>query len=123
MSGFRQPGRSRELVTVTGTATLQPHDCGKTIWVDSSASCTLTLPTPSQCTPGSDLLVINVADQTLILSLDEKVIAKNALTADSVTASTAGELIGTAFMCVTNGVKWAVLPMAEEAVSITVTSD
>jgi hypothetical protein len=122
MSGFRQPGRTREKLTVTGTATLQPHDCGKTIWVDSSASCTLTLPTPSLC-DGGDLMIINMADQTLIVSLDEKVIAKNSLVADSVTASTAGELIGTAFWCFCNGTKWAVLPLAEEAVSITVTVD
>jgi hypothetical protein len=123
MSGFRQPGRGRELVTITATATLAPEHCGKTILVESSASCTLTLPTPTKCKPGEDILVINAADQTLIISLDEKVIAKNSLAADSVTASTAGELIGTSFLCVCTGPKWAVLPLAEEAVSITVTAD
>lgn len=123
MSGTRQPGGNREIVVVTGTMTLSPHHVGKTILVESAASCTLTLPTPEQCLKGGDMIVINSADQTLIIGLDEKVIAKNSLAADSVTASTAGELIGTAFWCINTGSKWAVLPLAEEAVSITVTAD
>jgi hypothetical protein len=123
MSGTRQPGRNREIVVVTGTMTLSPHHVGKTILVESSASCTLTLPTPEQCLKGGDILIINAADQTLIISLNELLIAKNSLAADSVTFSTAGELIGTAVTCVNTGSKWAVLTHAEEAVSQTVTAD
>lgn len=122
MSGFRNPGGNREVVVVTGTMTLTPHHVGKTILVESAASCTLTMPTPAQCLKGGEILIINAADQALILSLADSLIAKNTLVGDSVAAQQAGEQVGAAFLCVNTGAKWAILPMVEEAVSIVITA-
>jgi hypothetical protein len=123
MSGTRQPGGNKEVVVVTATMTLSSHHVGKTILVESSAACTLTMPTPEQCLKGGEMLIINSADQNLIVGLDEKIITKNNLAADSVAYQTAGELIGGAFLMVNTGSKWAALPLAEEAVTITVATD
>lgn len=122
MSGTRNPGLNREVVVVTGTMTLTDWHVGKTLLVESSGATTLTLPTPARCPKGGDILVINSADQNLIISLENLLIAKNTLVGDTVAAQQAGELIGTAFWCINTGAKWAVLPIAEEAVSIVVTA-
>lgn len=123
MSGTRQPGGNREIVVVTGTMTLSPHHVGKTILVESSGATTLTMPTPAQCLKGGDILIINSADQDLVVGLNELIITKHNLAADSVAYSTANEKIGGAFWMINTGSKWAALPLAEEAVTITVATD
>lgn len=123
MSGTRQPGGNREVVVVTGTMTLTDWHVGKTILVESSASCTLTMPTPAQCLKGGDILIINCADQDLVVGLNELIITKHNLAADSVSYATANEKIGGAFWMFNTGSKWAALPLAEEAVTITVATD
>lgn len=123
MSGTRQPGGNREIVVVTGTMTLSPHHVGKTVLVESSGATTLTMPTPELCLKGGEIRIINCADQNLIVGLNELIITKNNLAADSVAYQTAGELIGGAFDMVNTGSKWVALPLAEEAVTITVATD
>jgi len=121
MSGLRQPGRGREAVTVTGNVTLTNHDVGKTFLV--TAASVVTMPNPGTCLPGDDILIIQTSDNDLTVSLDEKILTKNNAAADSVAYSTSSEKIGGAFLCVCTGTKWAALPLAEEAQTITVTTD
>ena len=121
MSGLRQPGRNRENVNISGTVTLTPHDLGKTFWVTDTA--VITLPTPGLCPNGGDILFINYSDTDLTVGLNELTVTKNNLAADSVAYSTSSEKIGGAFWAHTNGVKWAVLPLAEETQTISVTTD
>lgn len=123
MSGTRQPGRGREGVTITGTLTLTNQDVGKCILSNASGACTVTLPDPSTCNPGDDILIVNMVDQNLIVALDEKIMTLNNAAADSVAFQTSSEKIGGAFLCVCTGTKWACLPMAEETQTITVATD
>lgn len=121
MSGFRQPGRGREAVTVAASVTLTNHDVGKTLLVTAAA--TVTMPNPATCNAGDDILIINTADSDLTVALDEKILTKNNAAADSVAYSTSSEKIGGAFLMVCTGTKWAALPLAEEAQTITVATD
>lgn len=121
MSGLRQPGRGREVVTTSGNITLTNHDVGKTVIATGAA--VVTLPNPGTCTAGDDILVIQTADSDLTVSLDEKIITKNNAAADAVAFSTSSEKIGGAFLCVCTGTKWAALPLAEETQTVTVTTD
>lgn len=121
MVGFRKAKRDREGVAVSGTFTLSPEDVGKTLVCTDTTS--ITLPSPAECTIGDDILIIQTADADLTVGLNEKIITKNNAAADSVAYSTSGEKIGGAFWCHCTGTKWAVLPLAEETQTVTVTTD
>ena len=123
MPGSRQPGRMREVVALTASATLTAFDMGKTFHTTgASGAVTVTLPDPATCS-GGDILILNVADQDLIISCDEKVIALNNVAADSVAVSTAGEQIGGAFWMVALPTKWFALHLTEETQTSTVATD
>lgn len=124
MAGLRQPGRGRELITTTASLTLTNQDVGKTVCnVDAAGAVTVTLPNPSTCDPGSDILVLSCADQNLIASCDEKLITFNNVAADSVALQTASEKAGGGFLFTCVGASWHCLPMVTEAQTITVGTD
>lgn len=123
MPGLRQPGRNREGVTLTATQTLTRHDVGKTFFVNGSGAVVITMPSPATCQPGDDMLFINIADQDLTIGLDEKILTKNNAAADSIAFSTSGEKIGSTALLVCTGTLWAAIPLAEEAVTMTVATD
>lgn len=123
MAGLRQPGRNRETVELTATQTMTTFDIGKTFLVNGSGAVVITLPAPADTPVGGDMLFINIADQDLTVGLNEKVLTKNNAAADSVAYSTSGEKIGGAFWCINTGALWAILPLAEETQTITVTTD
>lgn len=123
MAGLRQPGRGREGITVTASTTLTSHDVGKTFFSAASGACTFTMPNPATCSPGDEIILINTVDQNMLAALDEKILFKGNAAADSVSYETSSEKIGGAFLMVCTGTKWAALPLAEEAVTITVVTD
>lgn len=124
MSGTRQPGRNRELITLTATTlTVTPHDAGKTIVCNASGATTITMADPGTFTPGCDVLIVNLADQDLTVSCNEKIVTKNNAAADSVALSTSNEKIGGGFWMHCLGTLWLALPLAEEAQTVTVGTD
>ena len=123
MAGLRQPGRGREGITVTASVTLTNHDVGKTYFSNAGAACTFTLPAPGTCNAGDEILFVNLVDQNMLIALNELIITKNNAAADSVSFETSSEKIGAAALAVCTGSKWAVLPLAEELMTITVATD
>lgn len=121
MPGLRQPRNSREGISIAASVTLTNFDCGKTFFVTAAA--TVTLPAPSTCPIGAEILVINTADTDLTVGLNELIITKNNAAADSVALSTSSEKIGGAFWCHNTGAAWVVLPLTEETQTVTVTTD
>ena len=97
------------------------HDCGKTFFITDTA--TITLPAVATCPKGADILFINCSDTDLSVGLNELILTKNNAAADSVAYATSSEKIGGAFWCFNTGAKWAVLPLAEETQTVSVTTD
>lgn len=121
MSGFRQPGRGREGITLATSTTLTNQDVGKTFFSAGSGALTVTLPDPATCSPGDEIVITNTVDQNLLVSLTSKLITLNNATATTVAAQTSSEKIGAAFLCICTGTKWQVCPMTEETQTLTVT--
>lgn len=123
MAGTRQPGRQRELITATADITLSAYDVGKTVCnVGAAGAVNVTLPAPSACGSGDDILVLSCADQNLTVTSGaaDTIITFNDVEADSVALSTVGEKAGGGFLFTCVGSKWHCLPMVTEAQTITV---
>jgi len=87
----------------------------------ATAALTMTLPAASAAFKGCWGLLVNAADTALVLAATAgEMVFKNDVAANSVSYATAGELIGGGFYFFCDGTKWYVLPLAEEAVTITV---
>lgn len=124
MSGFRQPGRQRELVVVTATTiALTAHDAGKTICnVGAAGALTATLPAAATCRPGDDIWFLSCADQTFtVAGTAGELIVLNDVAANSVALSTSSEKAGGAMIatCV-SGSKWHIAFWLEETQTATV---
>lgn len=124
MTGFRQPGRQRELIVETGTAlTLSATDAGKTICnVGAAGAITVTMPSAATCNPGDDFLFLSCADQSFTISFTAgQAIALNDIAANSVALSTTSEKAGGAILvtCV-NGSKFHCAFLTEETQTVTV---
>lgn len=108
-----------------GTLTIDATHSGKMITTRGAAGATtITLPTVAAGLAGTHFFVFNCVDQDLTLSAQTggEIMFKNDVAANSVAASTAGEKIGAAFFVHCDGTSWLVLPMCEEAITITVTT-
>jgi hypothetical protein len=82
-----------------------------------------TLPAASAVNKGEWVLFVNVADQNMtIAGADEGLVVFNDLTADAIAFSQASEKIGGAFLAVSDGTSWCVVPIATETQTIAVTS-
>mgnify|MGYP000101909235 CR=1 FL=1 len=125
MAGTRQPGRQREVVNVTASTTLSYVDAGKTITnVGAAGAVTITLPAPSTCRDGDDIIVLSCVDQNLIVASGtaDTLITLNDIAADSVALQTTSEKAGGGFLftCVGGSAKWHVTVLCEETQTVTV---
>lgn len=87
----------------------------------SSGAVTFTLPAASSKNKGNLLLFINVADQNMLVAgtAGELVVFNNAA-ATSIALQTSSEKIGGAFVAFSDGTSWIVLPITQEAQTVTV---
>lgn len=123
MAGFRQPGRQRELITVTADTTLTAHDVGKTVCnAGANGAVTITLPAPTACQKGDDILVLSCADQNLVVASGtaDTLITLNDIAADSVALQTSSEKAGGGFWFTCVGSLWHCLVLCEETQTVTV---
>jgi hypothetical protein len=89
----------------------------------ASGAVTFTLPAASSTNKGEWVLFISVANQNMIVAgADEGLVTFNDLTADSIAFQTTSEKIGGAFLAISDGTSWAVVPIATETQTVTVTS-
>lgn len=124
MSGLRQPGRNAELITLTATAlTITPHDAGKIVVCNASGATTITLSDPGTFRPGDQITFLNLANQDLIISCNEKIVTFNNAAADAVSAAQANEKIGAGFIATCIGSLWFVSNLTEETQTTAVTTD
>ena len=119
-------GRVRPMLKVvakTASCTITSADFG-TVFTTRGATgaVTFTLPSAASKNKGEWMLFLNVADQNMIIAGSTSgIVAFNDLTADSVAYQTASEKIGGAFLAISDGTSWIVVPMAMETQTITVT--
>lgn len=117
--------RPRFKVTAkTASYTVTPNDFGSILTTrGAGGAITFTLPTASSVNAGDWVLFINVADQNMIVTgTDEGLVVFNDLTADAIAFQQASEKIGGAFLAISDGTSWAVVPLATETQTIAVTS-
>jgi len=112
------------IVNKTASYTVTPAEFGTVLTTrGAGGAVTFTLPAASSVNKGEWVLFVNVADQNLIVDgEDEELVVFNDLTADSIAFQTSSEKIGCAFIAVSDGTSWVVLPIAEETATVTVTS-
>lgn len=123
MTGFRNPGWNRELITVTADTTLTSADVGKIVCnVGASGAVTVTLPTPASCNGGDQITVLSCVDQNLVVASGtaDTIITLNDIAADSVALQTSSEKAGGGFLFTCVGTKWHCCPMTEETQTVTV---
>ncbi len=114
-------GQFKGVMILTATATLSELHLGSHLVVrGASAAVTLTLPaTPKR---GMRFRVTNASAQNLTIAAGtaDTMVCFNDLTADSVTLSTAGELIGGTFEVFGDGTGWIVVPALWEGQTPTI---
>jgi len=108
----------------TASYTVTPADFGSVLTTrGAGGAVTFTLPAAVAANKGEWVLFVNVANQNMIVAgADEGLVVKNDLTADSIAYQTSSEKIGGAFLAVSDGTSWAVMPLAEESQTVTVVS-
>lgn len=108
----------------TASYTVTPADFGSVLTTrGASGAITFTLPAATAVNKGEWVLFVNVADQNMIVAgADEGLVVFNDLTADAIAFQQASEKIGGAFLAVSDGTSWAVVPLATELQTIAVTS-
>ena len=110
------------IATKTSAYTLTPADFFKVFTTrGASGAVTFTLPAASASNKGNLALFVNVADQNMVVagSANGLVVFNNA-TATSIAFQTGSEKIGGAFLAVSDGTSWVVLPIAMETQTVTV---
>lgn len=107
--------------SVGAAYTFVAEDSGK--YFLATAALTFTLPAASAAFKGCWGVIYNAVDGALVLAATAgEMVFKNDLAANSVTYATAGELIGGAFQFFCDGTKWYVMAIAEEAVTVGVST-
>jgi hypothetical protein len=107
-------------VSLSASATLTNQDVGKTFFAAGSGALTVTMPDPTTCEAGTDILVLNTVDQNLLVTSTSKLITLNNATASTVAFQTSSEKIGGGFLLTSTGTKWHVGILAEETQTVTV---
>ena len=120
-------GRVRPILNIivkTASYTVTSSDFGSVITTrGASGAVTFTLPAASSKNDGEWVLFISVANQNMIVAgADEGLVVFNDLTADAIAFQTGSEKIGGAFLAISDGTSWAVVPLATETQTVTVTS-
>lgn len=115
--------KKKTVANTDGSITIDATHSGKMITTrGAGGATTVTLPTVAAGFTGVHFHVFNCVDQDLTLSAQTagEIMFKNDLAANSVAFSTAGEKIGAAAFVMCDGTSWLVMPLAEEATTITV---
>jgi len=113
-------------VTTTKTAAYQVRDSDLGVQFDTygaSGSVTFTLPNTATIVDGWWCEFYQAADQNMVIASygsSDDIVTKNDLAADSITFSTATELIGNNVEVVWNGTVWLAKIQAEETVTATI---
>jgi len=118
-------GQKTKVTAKTTDYTLTAADSGGLLTTTgASGAVVFTLPTVAAGFVGTDVTIVNTVDQDMTVTAQTagQIVFKNDAAANSVAYSTASEKIGGAFRCVCDGSKWIVMPLAEEAQTITVTT-
>jgi hypothetical protein len=112
------------IIVKTTSYTVTSDDFGSVFTTrGAGGAITFTLPAASSVNKGDWALFINVADQNMIVAgADEGLVVINDLTADSIAFQTTSEKIGGAFLAISDGTSWTVLPIATETQTVTVVS-
>lgn len=118
--GFVRP--KTNVVVKTSSYTLTPSDFGSVFTTrGATTTVTFTLPTAGDTNKGDWVLFISVADQHMTVAGDSNgLVVFNDLTADNIGYGTASELIGGAFLAISDGTSWIVLPIGTETQSLAV---
>jgi len=118
--GFVRP--LLRIITKTSAYTVTPADYGSVFTTrGATAEVWFTLPSASSVNKGNWCLFVNVANQNMFVKgTDDGLVTFNNLTSDNVGFSSASKLIGGAFLAISDGTSWLVMPIAEEAQSIAV---
>jgi hypothetical protein len=121
-------GGTPRIMTVEAKAasfTFSSSDSGKFLTTrGAGGAITVTLPTVTSAFTGMYFWLFNCVDQNMGVSAQTngEIMFKNDLAANTVTYQQAGELIGSGFFVICDGSSWLVMPIAEEAVTIAVTT-
>lgn len=124
MSGTRQPGLNKEVVTTAGTTlTIGPSDAGKVFSnLGNTGNIAYTVQSAALFRPGDQITVLSADDGTTTVSFTAgQLITFNNAAATSVALSTSSEIIGGGFIftCL-SAAKWHVLVCCEETQTVTV---
>jgi hypothetical protein len=99
-------------------------DIGKILTTyGASGAVTFTLPVTTSILTGWHCRFFQAADQNMIIASygsSDDIVTKNDLAADTITFSTATELIGNGVEVVWDGTKWLAFLMTEETVTVTI---
>ena len=112
------------IIVKTASYTVTSNDFGSVFTTRGAlAAVTFTLPAASSTNNGEWVLFVNVANQNMLVAgADEGLVVFNDLTADSIAFQTGSEKIGGAFLAISDGTSWAVVPIATETQTVTVAS-
>lgn len=124
MSGFRQPGATKELVNTVGTAlAVTPHDVGKVLTnLANTGNVAYTFQTAANFRPGDQVTVLSVDDGTVTCAFTAgQLITFNNSAATSVALSTSSEILGGGFLftCL-SAAKWHCAFLTGPAQTVTV---
>lgn len=116
-------GNKKVAAAKTTDYTITAADSGKVLTTrGASGAVIFTLPTVAAGFTGVDVTIFNCVDQDMTVSAQTagQIMFKHDAAANSLAYSTANEKIGGAFRCYCDGTSWLVMPLAEEAQTITV---
>jgi hypothetical protein len=120
-------GRTRPklaIIVKTASYTITPNDFGYVFTTrGATGAVTFTLPAAGSVNNGEWVLFVNVANQNMtIAGADEGIVCFNDATADAIAYSTTNEKIAGAFLAISDGSSWFVVPFSMETQTVTVTS-
>ncbi len=121
---YVEGNKMKTVANTDGSLTIDATHSGKMITTrGASGATTITLPTVAAGFTGVHFWVFNCVDQDLTLSAQTagQIMFKHDTAADSVAYATSSEKIGGGFFVHCDGTSWLVMPLAEEAQTITVT--
>jgi hypothetical protein len=110
-----------KLVVKTSSYTITSADFGSVFTTRGGSGVTFTLPAAASTNSGECVMFVNVANQNMtIAGSTGGLVVFNDLTANSIAFSTSSEKIAGAFLAISDGTSWIVLPIATETQTVTV---
>jgi hypothetical protein len=124
MSGFRQPGLNKELITTTGTTlTIGPGDAGKVFSnLGGGGNIAYTIGAAATFRPGDQITILSAAAGTVTVSFTAgELITFNDVAANSIAISTSSEILGGGLIltCLSDA-KWHCMICCEETQTVTI---